>query len=157
MLPTGSEHRDWSRACSELEQITCPASTYEELYSFTNVNPAFRQELLESDEYCHLVLSNSAGEWVAFCEYSISRAEWNRGAERLGWIDYIGTREDHQGQGLGTVLLTAALLRLQEMGAETAILVTVSDNFAAIGLYMKTGFEQIESAIPNRFWCELPT
>jgi hypothetical protein len=112
--------------------LTSDLETYADLYSFTDVSPEFRKELLARDEYIHLVLTDSVDDLVAFCEYSDSRAEWERGAEKLGWIDYVGTRGDQAGQCFGALLLTQDLGDQKAKGAETAMLVTISDNHPAM-------------------------
>jgi hypothetical protein len=57
---------------------------YGRLYSCARVSAEQRQEMMESDEYGHLVVVDPIGNSVAFCEYSISREEWESRAERVG-------------------------------------------------------------------------
>ncbi|MFQ5615754.1 MAG: GNAT family N-acetyltransferase [Anaerolineales bacterium] len=71
--------------------------------------PLHQKELLESDEYCHLVVVNSNGEFAAYCECSICRAEWQITNQRMGWIDYVETRPEQKRQGLGRAALLAGL------------------------------------------------
>lgn len=117
---------------------------YQALYGFSKVNPLHQQELIESDEYCHLVVMNPDGEFVAYCECSICYAEWERTNQRIGWIDYVETKPEQQKKGLGQGILTAGLLQLQELGADIAMLVTINTNIPAVNLYNKTGFESVE-------------
>jgi ribosomal protein S18 acetylase RimI-like enzyme len=117
---------------------------YEELFGFTAVSREHRRDLLASDEYCHLIVADRTGALVAYCECSICRLEWLRSSQRIGWIDYIGTRPDQQRQGLGRVMLLAALDRLRVWGAHTAQLLTISSNAPAIALYRSAGFIQVE-------------
>ena len=128
---------------------------YQDLYSFTAVDPHHQRELLASDEYSHLVAVDPQGQIAAYCECSICWAEWELSAEwqfspgrstnpeRLGWIDYIETRPEQQRQGFGHTILLAGLARLRGWGAHTAMLVTVSANTPAISLYQKTGFARL--------------
>lgn len=117
---------------------------YQDLYGFAAVNPQHRQELLDSDEYAHLVIADPAGALLAYCEISIYRGEWQASGQRIGWVDYIETRPEAQGRGLGRAALLAGLQHLQRWGAQQARLVTVTSNVPAIGLYLATGFERLD-------------
>ena len=127
------------RPLRDMEEL----EAYQNLYSFAAVNPQHQRELLASGEYSHLVVVDLKGIFAAYCECSICRAEWPSGHERIGWIDYIGTRAEQQRQGLGKAILLAGLARLREWGADTAMLVTINTNTSAIHLYAKTGFERM--------------
>jgi ribosomal protein S18 acetylase RimI-like enzyme len=124
---------------------------YQSLYSFAAVNPEHRQELFDSDEYNHLVVVDAHGKLAAYCESSICRLEWQEGRPRVGWIDYIETQPEQQGQGLGQAVLWAGLECLRDWGAETAMLVMVNSNAAANRLYIKTGFERMPNIEPRRY------
>jgi ribosomal protein S18 acetylase RimI-like enzyme len=117
---------------------------YQALYGFAKVNPYHQKELIESDEYHHFVVVNPSGEFVAYCECSACYAEWERTDQRIGWIDYVETKSEEQRKGLGWAILTAGLLQLQEMGADTAMLITINTNLCAVSLYDKTGFHRAE-------------
>jgi ribosomal protein S18 acetylase RimI-like enzyme len=114
---------------------------YQALYGFAKVNPLHRKELIESEEYWHLVVVNSIGEFPAYCECSVCLAEWERTHQRIGWIDYIETASNQQKKGLGKAILLAGLKQLQKSGADTAMLITTNNNTSAINLYKQTGFE----------------
>jgi ribosomal protein S18 acetylase RimI-like enzyme len=118
--------------------------SYQALYGFSKVNPLHQEELVESNEYCHLIAINPDGEFAAYCECSVCYAEWERTSQRIGWIDYVETKPEQQKKGLGRAILTAGLLQLQELGADTAMLITVNTNIPAVNLYDKTGFESVE-------------
>lgn len=134
--------------------ILRPANSVQELIAlhansnFAAVNPEHLQELFDSDEYCTLVAIAPGGALAAYCECSVDRAEWQAGGQRIGWIDYIETRPEFQGKGLGQALLWAGLRRLQAGEAETAMLVTISSNAPAVRLYEKTGFERVDVREP---------
>jgi ribosomal protein S18 acetylase RimI-like enzyme len=128
------------RALQESDDL----ESYQSLYGFAKVSPLHQKELIESDEYRHLIIVNPAGEFVAYCECSICRAEWQITNQRIGWIDYIETRAGQQKIGLGHAILSAGLSQLQEWGADLAMLITVSTNTPAVNLYKKTGFECVE-------------
>lgn len=86
---------------------------YQSLYGFARVTPHHQKILLESDEYSHLVVENSVGEFIAYCECSIWRAEWDRTVQRIGWIDYIETKPGQQKRGFGLAVLLAGLSQLK--------------------------------------------
>jgi len=135
-LPSGYEIRKL--------QNTDDLEAYQTLYGFAKVNPHHQKELIESDEYSHFVVVNPNGEFVAYCECSICRAEWERTNHKIGWIDYVETRPEQQKKGLGRAALSAGLLKLREWGAETAMLITISTNTPAVTLYNRTGFDSVE-------------
>jgi ribosomal protein S18 acetylase RimI-like enzyme len=62
------------------------------------------------------------------------------GAPRIGWIEYLGTREDQQRRGLGRAALLAGLGQLHAWGAQRAALITMPTNDPANALYAATGF-----------------
>jgi mycothiol synthase len=143
-LPLGYEIK-FVRTEGDLKQ-------YEIVYGFSEVNSDFRKSMLASDEYNHLVVSNPKCNFVSYCEYSFSRSEWKRGAERIGWIDYVGTKEGEQGRGFGTALLFEALSNLQSLGVKDVMLVTISDNRPAIRIFEKTGFIPANGKTAGQYW-----
>jgi GNAT superfamily N-acetyltransferase len=117
---------------------------YDELYGFAAVSPEHRRMALASSEYEHLVVVDPEGALAAYCECSVSRAEWQGGSERLGWIDYAGTRPERRREGLGKAAMLAGLACLRDWGAEGAMLATVSGNRPAMALYAAAGFERVD-------------
>ena len=113
---------------------------FQSIYDFAAVNSEHWHETLTSDEYEHLVVVNPAGLLVAYCEYSICRAEWEKSDIKIGWINYVGTIPEEQRKGLGKAVLSASLNRLQNWGTEMVQLVTINTNSPAIKLYYATGF-----------------
>ena len=134
-IPTGYEIRKL--------QGTEDLQAYQILYGFSKVNPLHQKELMESKEYCHLVMVNPEGEFVAYCECSVCFAEWERSHQKIGWIDYVETKPEQQQKGFGRAILTAGVLQLKEIGADNALLVTINTNTPAVALYNKTGFESV--------------
>jgi len=126
-------------------------TAYQSLYSFVAVNTEHQKELFESDEYSHLTVVTPDGALAAYCECSIDRAEWQISGRQIGWIDYIETRPEQQGRGLGQAVLCAGLRRLQEWGADTAMLITTSTNTGAHRLYHKAGFERMDVREPDSY------
>ncbi len=140
-IPTPSVPSGYSiRRLSDVDDL----ESYRSVYGFATVNPLHQTELLNSDEYRHLVLADGSGEIVAYCECSICRAEWQTTNQRIGWIDYIGTRPDQQRKGFGQAILQAGLTQLQDWGADTAMLITASTNVPATNLYHRAGFEPVD-------------
>jgi len=136
IVPAGYEIRELQGA-DDLE-------TYRALYGFAEVNPLHQKELIESKEYCHLVMVDPDGELIAYCECSVCYAEWERTDQRIGWIDYVATKPEQQKRGFGQAVLTAGLSHLKALGAATAMLITVNTNTPAVALYNKAGFESVE-------------
>jgi ribosomal protein S18 acetylase RimI-like enzyme len=125
--------------------------TYYSMYSFAAVDPEHSLELLGSEEYLFLVVEDPEGKFVSFLECSFSRDEWALSGQRIGWIDYIGTRPEARRQGWGRVILLGGLVRLREVGAEMVMLVTVNTNKPAIKLYESTNFEVVDVPEPATF------
>jgi len=130
-------------------QLSDDVRAYEAVYDFASVDRQHLEEQLASEEYNHFVISNPEGMFVAYCETSIYRVEWQRSGQHIGWIDYIGTRSEDQRKGFGFALLLHGLQKLQKQGAAKAMLVTISSNLPASHLYQKAGFqtEEIKEAI----------
>jgi ribosomal protein S18 acetylase RimI-like enzyme len=117
---------------------------YQNMSGFAKVNPDHQKELIASDEYAHWIVVTDNGEFAAYCECSICRAEWEIDGRRIGWIDYVETRDAFKQQGLGRAILIAGLRQLQAWGAETALLATINSNAPAMKLYERMGFEMLE-------------
>jgi len=140
-LPTGHEIKQL--------QLNDDAEAYESVYDFASVDRQHLTEQLASEEYNHFVISNPEGMFIAYCETSIDRVEWQRSGQHIGWIDYIGTRPEDQRKGFGFTLLLHGLRKLKKQGATKVKLVTINSNLPAGHLYQKAGFqpEKIEEAI----------
>jgi mycothiol synthase len=117
---------------------------YEVVYGFTPVKRPHRLALLRSPDYRHLVTVAPDGVFVAFCEVSISRKEWKLSGQRIGWVDYVGTHEDFQRQGLGKAMMLAGLHQLQMCGTDRALLITMSSNTAAQNTFKASSFHYKE-------------
>jgi ribosomal protein S18 acetylase RimI-like enzyme len=81
------------------------------------------------------------------------------GGKKVAWNGGTGVEPEFRGQGIGNVLLEAALNLYAEEGVELATLEAISANNAAITLYQKFGYEiidrliflQRDGAIPAKF------
>lgn len=79
--------------------------------------------------------------------------------KRVAWNGGTGVSPEFRGQGVGKVLVEAALNLYSEEGVEIATLEALSTNNVAIALYQKCGYEVIdrlvflehEGALPNEF------
>ena len=65
-------------------------------------------------------------------------------------VQTIGVAVDHQGQGIGALLLTTLIEQAIQAQAAQLILEVRSDNGAAIAMYQRFGFERISSR-PNYY------
>jgi GNAT superfamily N-acetyltransferase len=74
---------------------------------------------------------------------------------RVGRIHWITVLPQHQGEGLGKVLMTATCNRLRELGHARTYLSTSSARIAAINLYLRFGFAPlVRSDEDSRAWKE---
>jgi ribosomal protein S18 acetylase RimI-like enzyme len=60
---------------------------------------------------------------------------------RFGSIQNLGVTPEHRGVGVGAALLRQALIGFRGLGLEHAILEVTADNFAAVRLYQRLGWE----------------
>ncbi|WP_423922529.1 mycothiol synthase [Frigoribacterium sp. 2-23] len=72
-------------------------------------------------------------ELIAFCWLKLE-------AGQPGEFYAVGVSPDHQGEGLGGVVVDAGLARLRDRGVDTAALYVEGDNTAALRLYAARGF-----------------
>lgn len=117
---------------------------YGAIYGFAPVTRGLRLELLRDPDYAHFVAVAQDGALVGFCECSVSRGEWGLGGRHTGWIDYVGTRPEHQGKGIGQALLRAAMRQMRQWGAKRVALVTMGANERAQRVYRKVGMDVLE-------------
>jgi mycothiol synthase len=61
-------------------------------------------------------------------------------AGNTGLITWVGLRPEHQGRGLGKVLIRACLAEARRAGLATVLLVTDDHRLAAIKTYLECGF-----------------
>ncbi len=114
---------------------------YMELFGFAAMTREHRSELLaHPNEYAHIVAVTPENKMVAYCEVSISRQEWILQSRQIGWVDYVGTKEEFQRCGLGHTLLLHGLRRLQDWGADRAMLITMGTNTTAQRAFKSVDF-----------------
>ena len=77
----------------------------------------------------------------------------NAGADSVNWkenhakalyIDRLGVNVNYLRKGIGCIVLNKAIELSREMGAEYLRLFVVDENYPAINLYKKTGFEKVD-------------
>lgn len=81
-----------------------------------------------------MVVAAPEGRIAAFCIF------WLDPINKVALFEPVGTHPDFQKLGLGKAVLRAALLRQQQMGMQTAIVCTPSENWPAVRLYEACGF-----------------
>jgi GNAT superfamily N-acetyltransferase len=75
---------------------------------------------------------------------------------RWGRVHWVAILPEHQGQGLGSPLMTAICHRLRDLGHTRAFLRTAANRAAAIKLYLRFGFEpHPRNAEEERLWPEI--
>ena len=65
----------------------------------------------------------------------------------LGYLDPVGVHPAHQGNGLGSAIMTAGLIELQKRGLQQVHLGTSSKNLAMQALARKMGFQLISETL----------
>lgn len=68
-----------------------------------------------------------------------------RDSKGRGSIQNIGIAPEHRGQGLGTLLLSHALLGFQRAGLRRATLEVTAQNSGAVRLYQRFGFRTVKT------------
>ena len=95
----------------------------------------FWSELAERDTrtYVVAVVGDTVVGYAGLCAYS----------DDVSYIQTIGVTRDHQGRGVGTLLLVALLDEADARGSAHVDLEVRADNTSAISLYEKHGFASI--------------
>lgn len=65
-----------------------------------------------------------------------------RATSKHGGIQNVGITPNHRGRGLGTALITAALIGFQQSGLRRAYLEVTAQNDRAVRLYTRLGFKR---------------
>ncbi len=95
------------------------------------------------DDRIRFVAVDPAG---AVAAYAIAEIQADGG----GYLDYLGTRPDAQGNGHGTALVAACLAEFAARGCRNAHLTVRESNLAARRVYEKAGFTEERLLRPHR-------
>jgi ribosomal-protein-alanine N-acetyltransferase len=102
---------------------------------------AFWSELAQPSRR-YLVAQGGAGDILGYAGLMVTGAE--------GDVQTVAVAPSAQGGGVGARLLAALADEALDRGATSLLLEVRSDNAAAIGLYRRSGFEQI--AVRRRYY-----
>src|ERR1700741_614928 len=91
----------------------------------------------------HSLVAFSEGKPAGFLLNGIRTNE----GRRVAWNGGTGVGFEFRGQGVGKVLVTAALDLYREQGVEVATLEALSTNQPAIALYQKCGYEVVDDLV----------
>lgn len=91
--------------------------------------PLYRRDL-------DLVVQSPSGELAAFC------TAWFDDVTRSGVFEMVGTSPEHQRRGLAKAVMSEALQRLRQLGADMALLSSYSPT--AHGLFNNLGFNEVD-------------
>ena len=91
----------------------------------------------------HSLVAFSEGKPAGFLLNGIRTNE----GRRVAWNGGTGVGLKFRGQGVGKVLVTAALDLYREQGVEVATLEALSTNHPAIALYQKCGYEVVDRLV----------
>ncbi|MDQ4055097.1 MAG: GNAT family N-acetyltransferase [Actinomycetota bacterium] len=101
-------------------------------------------------EHSLLVVADSAPDRVvAYVQSNEFDAYFQATGRREAFVAKVGTRREHRGRGLASLLLRHALIRYRDAGYDEASLDVDSENpTGALGIYERAGFE-VESRWTN--------
>jgi ribosomal protein S18 acetylase RimI-like enzyme len=121
---------EWAARVETHREVWRPSKVTLEAYRRLRVAPGYIPEL-------DLVAVAPDGSLASYCIC------WLDEANRTGEFEPVGTRPAFRGQGIGKAVMLEGLRRLKAHGAQTAIVYSVGDNIASIGLYTSVGFQTL--------------
>lgn len=107
-----------------------------------------QEQRLLGERQCYLLdpRGQPAGTATAWFDDNFEGGRWGR-------VHWVAILPRHQGQGLGSLLMTAVCHRLRALGHTRAFLRTSANRIPAIKLYLRFGFEpHPRSAEEERLW-----
>ncbi len=104
----------------------------------------FRLMLGLSGELFLVVLDD--GEVIGYTVGEVNKMGTVADPKIVGHILNVAVREEHQGGGVGTLLMDELELRLQGKGAEVAYLEVRESNAGAQAMYLKRGYQFIRTS-----------
>jgi len=103
-----------------------------------------------------VVVLDGSDEIVAYLQTAEFDADLEATGRREACVGWIGTLQEHRGQGLATVLLGHSLHAYRDAGYDQAALNVDSENLTgALGIYERAGFK-VESRWTNYFLMVVP-
>lgn len=105
----------------------------------------YRLAMMSTPQYlpeADLVVEDPFGELAAFCVCGFEDIEIG-----IGYTDPIGVHPDHQRKGLGAAILSAAIRKLEVLGATRVELGTSSENIAMQRLAEKLDFQLVSEKL----------
>ncbi|HEX8996102.1 MAG TPA: GNAT family N-acetyltransferase [Ktedonobacterales bacterium] len=118
---------EWQRRVDLHRVVYHPSRVTLEAYRRLRAAPIYRPDL-------DLVAVAPSGDFVSYCIL------WYDERARLGEYEPVGAHPGWRRRGITRAVLVEGLRRLRTLGAERAIVLTNSDNAAAIRLYESCGF-----------------
>jgi ribosomal-protein-alanine N-acetyltransferase len=89
----------------------------------------------------HFVVIDSSSARAGLCGYAMVALEPSR---ETAWLLGLGVHEDHRGRGFGDVLMSKAIEICEKAGAKQIKITVRPTNDAALGVYTKAGFSQVD-------------
>lgn len=139
LWPPGYELRQFRRGIDEQDVVDVRNSAFRRLQgSATPITVASIEHLLEAEDHLPggILLLYHHDEPVGVVR---ATREWHRGSDWL-YIGMLAVVPEHQGKGLGRMLLRAALATGQFHGLFQCLLSVNAENKQAVSLYLKEGF-----------------
>ena len=94
-------------------------------------------------DYCHMLFRN--GEQIALCECYFGEKMVQGTGQNTLYIAELFVEDAYRGQGLARFSVRDAMAHAKSAGAVEVILRTEFDNFPAISLYHREGFELVDT------------
>ena len=94
-------------------------------------SPTYRPDL-------DLVVVAPDGSFAAYC------IVWFDAENRMGLFEPVGCHSAHRRRGLGMAVLHEGMRRLQQLGAQTASVLSLRDDSAGALLYRAAGFHEVD-------------
>jgi ribosomal protein S18 acetylase RimI-like enzyme len=121
------DEAEWAERVEIHREVWQPSKVTLEAYRRLRAAPGYLPAL-------DLVAVAPSGGFASYCIC------WLDPANQTGEFVPVGTRAAFRGKGIGKALMLAGLRRLKAAGARAAIVYSVGDNAASIGLYESVGF-----------------
>ncbi|HEX6290632.1 MAG TPA: N-acetyltransferase [Herpetosiphonaceae bacterium] len=122
---------EWNQRVETHREVWHPSKVTLEAYRRLRQAPGYIPEL-------DLVVETPGGDFGAYCICWLDRING------LGEFEPVGTRPAYRGQGLGKAVMLEGLRRLQERGAQSALVYSEGNNVASNRLYQSVGFQPVD-------------